>query len=300
MRDKWIINGEHGYRLNPAGAALKAFQRAFPDQDCRPLAKLAGSDWQREYAADTAIAVGCLELCCESSIDFYAAWDRLAGVSRRQAYRALAVFPYHLESSKIVRAPGDWKAANGLWLGTSLFLLNREYELGLSKQLRASAWRNAEAYANLSELRYMLIRSLSEELDHDNYKLFEMKPSAIWLICEGAICLRQSRVIETSNRQDYETQKQYIDGFELRVREREELSTRKMESAQDGFNNLDMYIDGLAAELASENPDFDKQRFVPYISAQRRWNREKKKLRLLNPKKRPGPALGSKRRREVC
>jgi len=207
----------------------------------------------------------------------------------------LSVFPYHVPISETKQKEGAWGKGNGLYLGTSFFLLNREYELGLTKQLRESPWSESEPYANLSELRYMMIRSLAEELGTTEHRIFHAKPGAIWLFCEGAICLRQLQTAETSDRNDYQSTKGYIDRLGRVVTEKESLPARPIVSQQDGFRNADLYIDGLAAELASDNPDFDRLRFKPYMEVQRRWNGLKRKLKLLNPT-RPGPDLGATRK----
>jgi hypothetical protein len=139
----------------------------------------------------------------------------------------------------------------------------------------------------------MLIRSMAEELGSSKHPLLEAKPAAIWLIFEGALCLRQSQTAEASYIGDYKMQKDYIDGLENVARDGRVPPIRYLESPQEILRNADICIDGLAAKLAKENPDFDKQRFKPYIAAQRRWNREKKKLGLLNPR-RPGLKVGAK------
>jgi|GEM_PF-5463060 len=291
---QYLVNDDRRFKINDAGPAIAALNRAMPGSEYRLLAKLVGSDWQRTLAVDDSVALGCLEIC-ESAGTSGNAYAHIAGISRRQAYRALSVFPYHIPISETKQKEGAWGKGNGLYLGTSFFLLNREYELGLTKQLRESPWGESEPYANLSELRYMMIRSLAEELGTAKHQIFHAKPGAIWLFCEGAICLRQLQTAETSDRKDYQSTKGYIDRLSRVVTEKEALPMRLLDSPQDGFKNADLYIDGLAANLASDNPDFDRLRFKPYMAAQRRWNRLNQKLKLLNPT-RPGPALGATRK----
>ena len=290
----YLVNGGRQFKINESCQSTKALQQHFPGRDYRLLAKLAGSDWQRGNAVDHSVAVGCLELC-ESTANARDAYDHVAGISRRQAYRALSVFPYHIPVGATKQREGALPRGNSLYMGTSLFLLNREYEMGLAKELKASPWRDSEPYANLSELRYIMIRSLAEELGPVEHRIFQATPGAIWLFCEGAICLRQLQTTETSDRKDYQATKGYIDTLGKVITDKAHLTRRPLENAQDGFRNADLYIDGLAADLASENPDFDRLRFRPYMAAHRRWNGAKRKLGLLNPA-RPGPKLGTKRK----
>lgn len=184
----------------------------------------------------------------------------------------------------------------------SLYLINRELSLGI-KDIPSEDFFEVKKYADLTELRYILIRELCER-----ERICPPFPEMPWLLAEAAhsiSSIRSTTIDEgwttektSSKRQVYEANKAYINSLKGKE-SKKNIETKTVDAnSPEFFLHYDQIVEGMAHEISEEDLDFKKKRFLPYLAAKTAWHSSiYKDTRLtgmgMKPKK-SGPKLGAK------
>ena len=282
---------------------LLQLKKSMPNADPKQLAKLIGNDWTRVTQDIRCTAIGLFSRCDTSEVIHWEALGQSGAIShknaekrafsrlsRLQAYRVLAFFPDPI-IGKDSYDKGTKYDCESFYHGTSFWLVNNAKHLGLENHLRASVYGGYEGYYLLTLKRYEMINRLLEiDVDLDS----RLTP-VFWLLAEAAACRTRKK-----NTQKYLEKNELISKnklYEMTIDCINALDDGKamphgFEGRAENMANFHLLMNSIARMVADADKAFRDIFFKPYLSAQRHWARESKKLNTPVSQGKPGPRLG--------
>jgi hypothetical protein len=256
-----------------AGSFILAMEKAGIVNNRNPLINLLGSDFDR-----IALSSQLLELeKAFRSPQLYLTQGLVERITKKDALRIFSLFPLFILPSEAkpdcredlasLTEAGNFYRLAGLWL------LNWEKDSRYSDFLAQLKQPAAEKRAWTSRRLYELCDYM--KIHSDSSYLRPLPVPAMWLLCEISLCknhLADQRK-EGSKRKRYERMQAIyaqLDGFDPA----NPPNSRVVNGLPDLAEHFYGYFMYLVHQMASNNPEFDRIHYKPYLKAEKAWQRK--------------------------